>query len=38
MVQQLGCTKVQGYYFGRPLPVQEARALAMHATGSSAAA
>ncbi|MGK6355926.1 putative bifunctional diguanylate cyclase/phosphodiesterase [Sphingomonas sp. DT-207] len=28
MVQQLGCTKVQGYYFGRPLPVLEARALA----------
>ena len=21
MVQELGCTKVQGYYFGRPLPV-----------------
>ena len=28
MVQALGCTKVQGYYFGRPLPVDEARALA----------
>ena len=28
MVQDLGCTKVQGYYFGRPLPVEEARALA----------
>ncbi|ATY31941.1 putative bifunctional diguanylate cyclase/phosphodiesterase [Sphingomonas psychrotolerans] len=38
MVQQLGCSKVQGYYFGRPLPVHEARVLAMHATGSSAAA
>jgi EAL domain-containing protein (putative c-di-GMP-specific phosphodiesterase class I) len=25
MVQTLGCTKVQGYYFGRPLPVDEAR-------------
>ncbi len=25
MVQRLGCTKVQGYYFGRPLPVDEAR-------------
>ena len=28
MVQELGCTKVQGYYFGRPLPVEEARAVA----------
>ena len=28
MVEELGCTKVQGYYFGRPLPVEEARALA----------
>ena len=38
MVQQLGCSKVQGYYFGRPLPVIEARALAMHASGGSVAA
>ncbi|UUL84131.1 putative bifunctional diguanylate cyclase/phosphodiesterase [Sphingomonas qomolangmaensis] len=28
MVQELGCTKVQGYYFGRPLPTDEARHLA----------
>jgi len=28
LVQTLGCTKVQGYYFGRPLPVEEARVLA----------
>ncbi|SFP73222.1 putative bifunctional diguanylate cyclase/phosphodiesterase [Sphingomonas rubra] len=28
MVEELGCTKVQGYFFGRPLPVEEARALA----------
>ncbi len=28
MVQAFGCTKVQGYYFGRPLPVEEARDLA----------
>jgi diguanylate cyclase (GGDEF)-like protein len=38
MVQQLGCTKVQGYYFGRPLPVNEARALVMRGDGASAAA
>jgi len=38
MVQSLGCTKVQGYYFGRPLPVAEARALAGRAAGTSAAA
>ncbi|MBX3592943.1 MAG: EAL domain-containing protein [Sphingomonas sp.] len=29
MIQALGCTKVQGYYFGRPLPVLEARGLAV---------
>jgi diguanylate cyclase (GGDEF)-like protein/PAS domain S-box-containing protein len=34
LVQELGCTKVQGYYFGRPLPVGEARALASE-TGSN---
>jgi len=28
LVQELGCSKVQGYYFGRPLPVDEARNLA----------
>ena len=28
MIQDLGCTKVQGYYFGRPLPVDEARTIA----------
>jgi len=40
MIQALGCTKVQGYYFGRPLPVHEARSLATHDTahGTSAAA
>nr|WP_277998474.1 EAL domain-containing protein [Sphingomonas liriopis] len=38
MVQDLGCTKVQGYYFGRPLPVEEARALARRGWDTSAAA
>ena len=37
MVQELGCTKVQGYYFGRPLPVEEARALATQKRWSEAA-
>jgi diguanylate cyclase (GGDEF)-like protein/PAS domain S-box-containing protein len=38
MVQDLGCTKVQGYYFGRPLPVEEARTIAQRDWGSAAAA
>ncbi len=38
MVQALGCTKVQGYYFGRPLPVEEARGLAIRRPGNYAAA
>ena len=38
MVQDLGCSKVQGYYFGRPLPVEEARELANRRWGRSAAA
>lgn len=36
MVQALGCTKVQGYYFGRPLPVTEARGLATRDSQSGA--
>ena len=38
MVQDLGCTKVQGYYFGRPLPVEEARIVANRDWGKAAAA
>ena len=38
MVQDFGCTKVQGYYFGRPLPVEEARALANRRWDDAAAA
>ncbi|UZK67413.1 putative bifunctional diguanylate cyclase/phosphodiesterase [Sphingomonas sp. M1-B02] len=38
MIQKLGCTKVQGYYFGRPLPVLEARALTVRPAEGSVAA
>ncbi len=38
MVQDMGCSKVQGFYFGRPLPVAEARALANRGWKTSAAA
>ena len=38
MVLGLGCTKIQGYYFGRPLPVAEARAVANRTWAKSAAA
>nr|WP_233150627.1 EAL domain-containing protein [Sphingomonas sp. BT553] len=37
MVQGFGCTKVQGYYFSRPLPVAEARALVQKRYDSRAA-
>ena len=37
MVQELGCTKVQGYYFGRPLPVEEARTIALRRWDKAAA-
>lgn len=37
MVQDLGCTRIQGYYFGRPLPVTEARALAQRERHTRAA-
>ena len=38
LVHGLGCTKVQGFYFGRPLPVHEARAIAGRSWDDMAAA
>jgi predicted signal transduction protein with EAL and GGDEF domain len=38
MIRNLGCTKVQGYYFGRPLPIEEARAVANSGQRNAAAA
>ena len=38
MIMALGCTKVQGYYFGRPLPVEEARSIVEHARARASVA
>ena len=38
MAQAFGCTNVQGFYFGRPMPVEQARALANGRWKASAAA
>jgi diguanylate cyclase (GGDEF)-like protein/PAS domain S-box-containing protein len=38
MIQELGCTRIQGFYFGRPLPVDEARSLATRGSGVTRAA
>ena len=36
LVHMLGCTKIQGYFYGRPLPVEEARAIAVrHGAGGA---
>ncbi len=38
MVRELGCSRVQGYFYGRPLPVDEARAVAVRSRSASRAA
>jgi EAL domain-containing protein (putative c-di-GMP-specific phosphodiesterase class I) len=38
MINELGCRKIQGYLFGRPMPATEARALANRGTCEAAAA
>ncbi len=35
LVRTLGCTSIQGYYFGRPMPVTDARALFAGRIGNS---
>ncbi|WP_245844323.1 putative bifunctional diguanylate cyclase/phosphodiesterase [Sphingomonas spermidinifaciens] len=38
VVGALGCGKAQGFYFGRPLPLNEARTLATNSKGGNSAA
>ena len=38
MVRDLGCSKVQGFFYGRPLPVEEARRIAQRPARTASAA
>jgi EAL domain-containing protein (putative c-di-GMP-specific phosphodiesterase class I) len=37
LVRELGCTKIQGYYFGRPMSAIEARSLVVKRRNVAAA-
>jgi EAL domain-containing protein (putative c-di-GMP-specific phosphodiesterase class I) len=37
LVRELGCTKIQGFYFGRPMPYSEARSLVARSRNSAVA-
>ena len=37
LVRDLGCTKIQGYYFGRPMTALEARSLVVKRRNIAAA-
>ena len=38
MINQLGCRKIQGYLFGRPMPAEEARRIMAEESGIKAVA
>ncbi|WP_234026983.1 bifunctional diguanylate cyclase/phosphodiesterase [Erythrobacter sp. HKB08] len=36
LIRKLGCTKIQGYYFGRPMPSEEVMGMFRHQSAASA--